>query len=88
VVNGKHCITYELVLCFHYPVKFINLQWHLVYFIIVQVWEDAVFHYYDVDYTDLSQWSRVLYELIVASGASKCVLFTKYCQDDQIKEVE
>jgi hypothetical protein len=50
--------------------------------------EDAVFHYYDVNYTYLSQWSRVLLELIVASGASKCVLLTKYCQDDEIKEVE
>jgi len=53
--------------------------------------EDAIYtyyYYYDVDYTDLSQWSRVLQKPIVASGASKCVLLTKYCQGDHIKEVE
>jgi hypothetical protein len=50
--------------------------------------EDAVYYYYDVDYTVLSQRSRVIQKLIVASGASECVLLTKYCQGDHIKEVE
>jgi hypothetical protein len=50
--------------------------------------EDSIFYYYYVDYTDLSQCSRVLQKIIVASGASKCVLLTKYCQGDHINEVE
>jgi len=50
--------------------------------------EYDIFYYFDVGYTDLSQWNRVLQKLIAASGASKCVLLTKYCQGDHIKEVK